>query len=168
MKQFEDIWEEYYPKLTVYLRTSFHFSETDDLVQDIMMKVYSNINKYRPSTSFNTWIYSIARNHAIDQLRRNTTQNNMLERVRSDAAVSSQAAVNTETRVLRKELKSDIALFIDSLPDNERQVSFLKYYEELGYRDISRITGIPVGTIKYHIHNVKRKFSDYYGENYED
>ena len=168
MKAFEEIWQEYYPKLTVFLRTSFHFEETDDLVQEIMLKIYSKMETYKPAWSLNTWIYSIARNHAIDSIKKSSSRLRMVENVRAEAVLADNHSVSTETLVLEKELKESVAVFIAGLPENERQVSFLKYYGEMDYREISRVTGLPVGTIKYLVHRIKMKFAEYYGEHYED
>lgn len=168
MESFEEIWKEYYPKLTVYLRTSFHFEDTDDLVQDIMMKMHANLHKYNSKWSFSTWIFSIARNHAIDSLKKNTSRLRTVETLKHEAEIYSSASSSAETILLKNELQTDIAFFISSLPETERQVAFLKYHAEMNYKEISRITGSPEGTIKYHVHNIKNKFAQYYGENYED
>ncbi|MDC7227876.1 MAG: RNA polymerase sigma factor [Spirochaetales bacterium] len=168
MEDFEEIWEKYYPKLTVYLRSSFGFYDTEDLVQEIMMKVYTNLHRYRSKWSFSTWIYTIAHNCALDALKKNTSKLRVIEKVKQEAVASSPASASAESVTLKNELQAGIAMFIESLPATERQVAFLKYHEQMKYREISRVIKIPEGTVKYHIHNIKRKFSKHYGENYEN
>jgi RNA polymerase sigma-70 factor (ECF subfamily) len=166
---FDEIWREYYPKLTVFVNCTCHTSNTEDLVQEIMFKVFKNLKKYNPAYSFNTWIYSIARNHALDSLKKEMT----IRKINSTAKIEEELSShnyrhNPETILLEKELQTDISVYIDSLPEVEREISFLKFHEDLKYKDISRITGIPVGTIKYHVHNIKKKFTQYYGEHHEN
>ncbi len=169
---FKVIWKEYYPALSIYLKTSFNIKETDDPVQEIMLRVYKKLESYNPIYSFNTWIYSIARNHAIDFLKHESI-------VRKTAAAAGSLDLikgettgtdlqTPESLYMKDELRIGIAGFIGSLPEEERQISFLKYYEELNYRQISLITGIPAGTVKFRVHCIKKKFAVFFGENYED
>ena len=165
---FDEIWAEYYPKITVFLRTSFGVGSPEDLVQEIMLKVFKNLGSYSPAYSFNTWIYSIARNHAIDAMKKEDTARRTMKAVRREAETSPWSGQTPETILLDKQLRLDIAGYIENLPGIEREISFLKFHENLKYKQISRITGIPAGTVKYHVHNIKSKFADYYGEHYED
>ncbi len=168
-KLFDEIWREYYPKLTVFLRTSYRLSEPDDLIQDIMLKVFISIDSYNPLYALSTWIYSIARNHTLDFLKKEINMKKTLTAVKHEAQLSPPRSMQTpETRLLEKELEGEIALFIQELPEAEREISYLRYYEELKYSQISRITGKPSGTVKYMIHNIKKKFEEYYGDKYEN
>ncbi len=164
---FNDIWEEYYPKLTVYLNTTYPGVETEDVMQNIMLKVYNNLNSYNPLYSFNTWIYSIARNSAVDLLRKKSVLNNMLAAVKSEAVyISINDNKTPEELLLKREVKTEIEEWIKKLPERERQISFLKFYEDLTYREISKIMDIPVGTIKYLVHNIKKKIETQYNKQY--
>ncbi len=166
---FNDIWEEYYPKLTVYLNTTYPEADTEDLVQDIMLKVYNNLSRYNPLYSFNTWIYSIAKNCAVDSFRKKSSSNNLITAVRSELV--SKSFKNSETPEdlsLKREEKTGIAEWIQNLPERERKITFLKFYEDLTYREISRIMGIPVGTIKYLVHKIKKNIETSYNKQYGD
>jgi len=164
---FNDIWKEYYPKLTVYLNTAYFLSDTEDLVQEILIKVHNNLHKYNPLYSFNTWIYSIAGNSVKDLLRKNSVSLKMLTAVRAEA--SHKPLYNNETPeelFLRGEVKTGIKECIGNLPERERQISFLKFYEGLTYKEISKILEIPVGTIKYLVHNIKKNIETHYNKQY--
>jgi len=164
---FNDIWVEYYPKLTVYLNTKYPGIETEDVVQDIMIKVYNKLHTYNPLYSFNTWIYSIARNCAVDLSRKKSVSINIIKEVKSEAVHKSLNNNETmEELSLKREVKTEIAEWIQNLPERERQVSFLKFYEELTYKEISKIMEIPVGTIKYLVHNIKKNIETHYNEQY--
>ncbi len=164
---FDDIWEEYYPKLTVYLKTTYPGVETEDVVQDIMLKVYKNLHNYNPLYSFNTWIYSIARNCAVDSFRKKSVLINTLSAVKSEAVSRSLNDNETpEKLLLKSEVKTGIEECISTLPRRERQISFLKFYEDLTYKEISKIMDIPVGTLKYLVHNIKKNIETHYNNQF--
>ncbi len=166
---FEQIWFEYYPKLTVYIQVSFNISECEDLIQEIMLKVFKNLSDYNPVFSFNTWIFSIARNHVIDELKKSATADRTVSRLKSDYhSTEFYKYGSPESLQLREVLKKDIQIFIEKLPKPERQISYLRFYEELKYSEISKITEIPEGSVKSHVHNIRKKLKEYYGEEYEN
>lgn len=166
---FERIWSEYYPKIMVFIQVSFNISDSEDLVQEIMLKVYKNLSDYNPVFSFNTWIFKIARNHVIDRLKKSATEERTIRSLKSDYNISEFNKYGSpESLQLKEVLKKDIQIFIEKLPTPERQVSYLRFYEELKYPEISRITGMPVGTVKSHVHNIRKKLKNYYGDEYEN
>ena len=168
MDQFDDIWRKYYPRITVFLKSSFGFTETEDLVQEIMLRVYKNLDSYSRRYSFNTWIYTIARNHAIDFIKKQESAKKATEAVIAQASISPFGTQhNPENIALEAELQSAIEGFVAGRTELQRQISFLKFHEQLKYREIAKITGIPAGTVKYHIHIIRKDFRTFYGEHYE-
>ncbi|MCK5200026.1 MAG: sigma-70 family RNA polymerase sigma factor [Spirochaetales bacterium] len=166
---FNDIWEEYYPKLTVYIKTTYSLTETEDIVQEILLKVYSNLHRYNPLYSFNTWIYSIAKNCAVDSFRKKSNSSKVLEAVINEAGLNYlYNNESPEKLLIKKEVKTELAECIENLPETERQIAFLKFYEGLTYKEISKIVEIPVGTLKYIVHNIKKKVETYYGKQFEE
>lgn len=164
---FNDIWKEYYPKLTVYLKTIYPGVDTEDIVQEILLKVFRTLHRYNPYYSFNTWIYSIARNSALDSLRKSSVSLKVLTSVRSEARQKLMYDNETpEELFIKGEVKTGIAECIENLPETERQISFLKFYEGLTYKEISNILGVPVGTLKYLVHNIKKKVEAHYYKQY--
>ena len=132
---FNDIWEEYYPKLTVYLKTAYPGTETEDLVQDIMLKVYKNLHSYNPLYSFNTWIYTIARNCAVDSFRKKYVLINTLSVENSDAVSKSLNDNETPEKLsLKSEVKTGIEECISTLPRRERQISYLQFLTNFIYK----------------------------------
>ena len=167
---FNDIWKEYYPKLTVYIKTTYSLIETEDVVQEILLKVYNNLHRYNPLYSFNTWIYSITKNCVIDSFRKDSSLLKVLAAVKAEAGSRPFYNESPEEMLIKLEVKAGLAECIESLPERERQISYLKFYEGLTYKEISKIVGIPVGTAKYLIHNIKKKveavYEKQYGEKY--
>ena len=162
---FDALWKEYYPKVAVFLRVSFGMTDTDDAVQDIMLKIFSNIDSYDPRWAPSTWIYSIARNHAVDLLKKTVPA-----QVPGDALhkIPSGPAYDPENLLMAVELSRGIESFLGALPQDKREISYLRFYQKLKYREIASITGIPAGTVKYTVHRIKKDFEAFYGENYEN
>ncbi len=164
-----DIWNEFYPKLTVYLKTTYTGIDIEDMVQEILEKVYRKFHTYDPRFSFNTWIYSIARNCVVDSFRKRSSRLKTLSAVKErELHVSSVKNKSPEEISIDKDIKEGIASFIKSLPDKEREIMYLKFYEALTYKEISRILKMPAGTVKYLVHTIKKKAEKFYREQYGD
>jgi len=141
---FQEIWSTYHPKLQVYIK---QFSQSDydhrDRASEILLKVFESIEKYNRKYSLSTWIYTIARNYLIDLIRRKEiTSVNIDDHILSDFETP-------ETLAVRDSEKSMIRDAISDLSSVDRELIYLYFYEEMKYDEISEITGIPTGTIKY-------------------
>lgn len=151
-KSIEVIWREYHPKLQIYLRQRFpHINDVEDSVSDILLKVFEEMKHYDSTFALSTWIYTIARNRVIDELRKKQLHCTTLE---NQTIVSS---VDIETSFINRETCDTLQLSIESLKPEEKELIFLYYYEELTYRDISQITGVPEGTLKYRMTEIRKK-----------
>lgn len=150
---YDYIWNTYHKKLAYYIKRTFGVSEnTEDIVQDIMMKVYKSLEKYSPAYSFNTWIYSITRNYCIDHFRKKK-----LDTSEYDEENCRGTSNTPESGVLKKEMKKIITEALETLKNDEREIAFLHFYEQMKYKEISTVTGQPVGTIKYKMSLIKQK-----------
>jgi len=70
-KLFNHIWNQYQRRIIFFIHNMVK-DNAEDLFQEVMLKVYQNLDKYNPLYSFNTWIYTIARNHCLNYLNKNT------------------------------------------------------------------------------------------------
>ncbi len=139
---FQEIWEVYHPKLQVYV-SKFQNNSNDhtDLVSDILLHIFESIHKYNKDFSFSTWLYTIARNYQIDLIRRKKIR---IENI-DDHLVSHE---NTpESLMVRRTEQELIRNSVSLLSSTDKELIYLHFYEELKYREISHITGIPEGTI---------------------
>ena len=157
------IWDEYYPRLMVFVGNykGFAWTEDEDLVQEIMEKVFRGIQSYNPVWSFSTWVYAIARNHCADRARRCHAEPLVLSL--SDIPESGQPAhlATPESELLRQEADTHVAEFIKKADPDTRQMAFLRFHQGLSYREISSIMGIPVGTVKFRMHRMREKLRSY-------
>lgn len=158
------IWENYYPGICLFTRSFFgkkHISE--DIIQEIFARAFEKLETYNPLFAFSTWIYRIARNYCINAKKRiNMEQGTAGEFDENIPAHKTHSSyLQPEEAVLKKELQEDIAGFITTLEERDRQIVFFHYSENMKYRQISSVLGIPVGTVKYRIFIIKDKLKEF-------
>ena len=154
----EELWARYYPRLSVYVRifAPFRYEDVQDLVQDIFVKIFSALDRYNPGYTLNTWVYTIARNHCLDALRKRRGERRMEEKVRYFVAPDKEET-GPEGEYLRNEAMAEIRNFIEGLEERDRQVCFLRFYEKMKLTEIAEITGEPEGTVKYRSFQIREK-----------
>jgi len=141
---FQEIWTNYHRKLQVYTK-QFYQSNGDyaDRASEILLKVFESIDKYKCEYSLSTWIYTIARNYLIDLIRKKEISSvNIDDHVLSDFETPESLAV-------RDSEKTMVRAAISDLSSVDRELIYLYFYEGMKYHEISKIMGMPTGTIKY-------------------
>ncbi|MGL1892857.1 MAG: sigma-70 family RNA polymerase sigma factor [Spirochaetaceae bacterium] len=148
----EDIWVTYHPKLQVYLKQLFpYITDTQDKVSEILLKVFTKLDQYNPKYAFSTWIYTIARNTQIDEIRKISIQSVDID----DHEIPTDET--PETLFMREYDQNTIRHAIGELKSYDRELIYLYYYEEQNYREISEITGVPIGTLKFRMSCSRKK-----------
>jgi RNA polymerase sigma-70 factor (ECF subfamily) len=128
-----------------------------DLAQDVFIKVYTSLASFDPRYRFTTWLYRIASNCAIDQLRRKQIPTFSLEPAFGDVdtpdAESRLAGSGPDPdQVLRlRELQGRLDTAIQGLPPAYRELILLRHRQHCRYDEIARITRLPIGTVKNRI-----------------
>jgi RNA polymerase sigma-70 factor, ECF subfamily len=147
---FQEIWEVYHPKLQVYISHFYNSGNASDLVSDILLHVFETIDRYKSDYSFSTWLYTVARNYSIDLLRKKSVQTENIDDhlLGNEETPESILIRNTEQEMVRQA--------VTCLSATDKELIYLYFYEELKYREISEITGIPEGTIKYRMSENKK------------
>ncbi|MFC1477112.1 RNA polymerase sigma factor [candidate division KSB1 bacterium] len=161
---FESIWESYHGKIAVFVRSIVknRHSETADITQDIMVKVYNNLHTYNPVYSFSTWIYRIARNHCLDILNKKSPAARSVSIDLPDGAFDiKDTAAGQDFRLISKEQNDLIRAYLETLNETDRQISFLRFYEGMKYIHIGSILNIPEGTVKYQVHTIRSGLKQY-------
>ena len=128
----------------------------DDLVQEVFMKAFHNLNSYSNEYAFSTWIYRIATNHTIDYLRKKKLQTLSIDQPykTKDGDMEIQLpdeSFSTDEPVMKKERKAIVQEAIDDLPEKYRLVIEMRHMEEKSYQEIAEILDHPLGTVKAHI-----------------
>ena len=158
------LWNQYQRQLIFFIQNMVRIN-AEDLFQEVMLKVYRNLEKYSPAYSFNTWIYSIARNHCINYLKKNRVIPVNCDG-EAEEAYGAADIVTPEKRSFDREVKLRIKDLLTGFDDENRQIAFLYFYEEMKNHEIARIMEIPTGTVKSRIHKIravlKKGLEEYY------
>ncbi len=135
--------------------------KAEDLAQDTFVKVLNNIGRYKPQFKFSSWIFKIAHNTALDDLRRKELPTLSLDgspHVRDGEEAAARAPIvasdepTPEAFVEGRELGSEIEAAIAELRDDYRTAIVLRHVEGRPYEEIAEIMDVPLGTVKTFIH----------------
>lgn len=149
---FEELVRRYQRPISAYVyRMVGDYDCALDLTQEIFIKIYASLSRYRPEFKFSTWIYKIAHNAAIDHLRRNAGR----ERSLGNGTESEPQQLTIESKGLspeqqseRAERRVEIESVIRLLPTAYRELIVLRHSQDLTYEEIVEVTGLPLGTVK--------------------
>ena len=151
---FEALMRKYYPRILNFIyRFIGNRQMAEDLSQDVFMKVYKSAWRYRPRAKFQTWLYTIAKNVCMNELRRkrnlmvsldDTPGSNENERRKEIADPNSDPG----KALLYKEKAALVRAAINDLPENQRMAVILKRYENFSYAQIAATLNITDKAVK--------------------
>lgn len=173
MRAFEQLVEKYkQPVINIIYRTLRDLAEAEDLAQNVFVQVFKSADRYKATAKFSTWLFTIARNLTLNEIRR-----------RSRHPAESLDASQTEHEdqparqfedvknysptddLLRGELEQKLQMALDELPENQRTAILLCREEELSYEDIAEVLGCSLSATKSLIHRgretLKEKLKPY-------
>ena len=154
-ERFAGLVERYQARLVNYLyRLVRNTDDAHDLAQEVFVRVYQALDRFDPQYRFSTWLFRVAQNAAIDQIRR--------RRFRSVPIGTSEDARGEGTRELDvedggpsaldeltgRERDAEVRRAIDGLPWEYRELIVMRHYGELAYDEIAEAKGMPLGTVK--------------------
>ncbi|HOE11840.1 MAG TPA: sigma-70 family RNA polymerase sigma factor [bacterium] len=125
----------------------------DDLFQEVFLRIVRGRAQYRPSAKFTTWLFTIVRSVCIDTMRKQKHQplNTPIEETpESDVTRESTSVIQITPRdhALERETGNILERLIENLPVEQREVLLLREKLNLPFREIARVTGCSVGTVK--------------------
>jgi RNA polymerase sigma-70 factor (ECF subfamily) len=126
--------------------------EVFDCAQEAFLAAYRNLWRYSAAYTFRSWLYAIARNKAIDLIRKRKKE---VPLVLEEGIVDRQPG--PEDAWLVKEQAMEVRGILEELPEHYRQALYLRYQQELSYDEISMVLNIPVSSVKTHLHRGKEK-----------
>lgn len=160
-ENFAYIMERYKGKLMSYILrlTNINNEDAEDLLQDIFIKVYLNLNDFNDDLKFSSWIYRITHNHVISNHRKlKVRPEGYLVNIDDQAARNLAANINIEAGADLSILKRNIFKVLNKMEGKYREVLILKYWEEKNYQEISDIIKKPTGTVASTINKAKQEF----------
>jgi RNA polymerase sigma factor, sigma-70 family len=132
--------------------------DADDLTQETFIKVHKSIDSFREDSQLFTWIYRIATNECLTFLNKKRKRFFLpLEDVGKELAVKVESSPNLSGDDIQKKLQ----LAILKLPDKQRLVFNMKYFEDMSYEDMAQVTNTSVGALKASFHHAVKKVEDY-------
>jgi len=156
---FKLLMQKYQERLYWHVRRMvFEHDDANDVIQNTFIKVFRSINKFEGKSKLYTWLYRIATNESITFLNKKNRK--------------STASLDNEDYNLENQLKADdyfdgdeiqrkLQDALNKLPEKQRVVFNLRYFDELGYKEMSEVLGTSVGALKASYHHAVKKIESY-------
>ncbi|MDP8228932.1 MAG: RNA polymerase sigma factor, partial [Candidatus Electryoneaceae bacterium] len=140
------------------LRATSRRQDAEDLTQDVFIRIWKGLPKFRRKSSLNTWIYHIAWNVCASYLKKKGRLPETVSYTEENDDDDHQWNLNLsvdDNRIKQFEKRQFIAKLFEALPETHRLVLTMFYLQEQSYAEISSITGWPLGTVKATLHRAK-------------
>lgn len=161
-KAFAHLVSEYSERLYWQIRKMvLSHDDANDILQDVFIKAWSNVENFRGEAKFTTWLYRIAINESITFLNKKRIQNNVSI---DDGDTFLLNVLESDTYFDGDMAQTQLQKAILTLPDKQRLVFQMKYFEEMKYEDMSDILGTSVGALKASYHHAVKKIEKILGE----
>ncbi|MDR2286790.1 MAG: sigma-70 family RNA polymerase sigma factor [Prevotellaceae bacterium] len=132
------------------------YDDAKDMVQEVFIKIWLQLDKYNPRYKFSTWVYRITCNMCYDRLR---SMKHSPVSTGISVCIDEYNTVlsgNAETALINRELKDLILYFTGELPPKQKIVFILSDIDELETQEIEKITGLSAGQIKSNLHLARK------------
>ncbi len=162
---FESIYESYSISLRNYLTRIIGSQETDDLIQDVFVKINRDLKNFKGLSSVKTWVYKIATHTAYDRLRTLSSkrQKNCIKPLLIDENMLTSEShqhgnsEHCENRMIRKQMSSCVLDVIETIEEPYKTVLVLKDLENFKNREIAQILKISLENVKVRLHRARKK-----------
>ncbi len=144
--------------------------KANDLFQETFVKVITKLHegRYVPSGKFGAWIMRIAHNVIMDWYREQRSRNIVEptgENDLSNIGMSNLLEANVESQFVKEQVLTDVKKMMDQLPPTQREVVFMRFYQDLSFKEIAELTGVSINTslgrMRYAILNLRRMTKDH-------
>ena len=163
---FDVLMKRYESKVLSYILYSVKNQElAEDLFQDVFVKVVVRLRngKYQETGKFQAWLMRVAHNLVIDHFRK-VPEETIISNDDSETDLFNDPVLavneNREQEMINQQLVADVKYLISRLPENQRQVLTMRYYEELSFKEIAELTNCSINTalgrMRYAIINLKK------------
>lgn len=159
---FDTLMRTYSEPLYHYIRKMVvNHDDADDILQNVFIKAWNNVHNFRGEAKLTTWLYKIAVNECINHLKKERTRHNVVAGEENDSYLLDNIEADSyfDGDAATAELQRAIA----TLPEKQRLVFNMRYYDELKYEEISDILGTSVGALKASYHHAVKKLTDLLG-----
>lgn len=136
--------------------------DAEDMVQEVFVRAYQNVNRYRDEAKFSTWLMRIASNLGTDRARMIRRRYALEQKEASGALtwMTTNISENPIENMEREQLQAMVQAAIQSLSEHHRKVLIMRDFEEMEYADIGEIMGCSVGGAKLRVLRARRALRD--------
>ena len=131
--------------------------DANDVLQNVFIKVWSNLQNFQGKSSLSTWLYRIAINESLDFLRKQK----LADKVSADEDVSVASRLMSDEYFDGDEVQARLQEAVARLPEVQRTVFNFKYFEEMKYSEMSQILNTSEGALKASYHLAVKKITEY-------
>jgi RNA polymerase sigma factor (sigma-70 family) len=142
------------PLFNFYSKMTQDRTVSEDLVQEVFLRILRYRQTYRPGTAFRTWMYQIARNTRIDQVRKVRPESPLTIEPLAPTRASDDAERQQEAQLLQRALMQ--------LPEDKREILVLSRFQEMKYDEIARLLGCETGAVKVRVHRALQQLREVY------
>ncbi len=160
---FKELVQCYQKPLYYHIRNIvLNHDDTDDVLQNTFIKVYSNIGNFKGESKLYSWMYRIATNESLTFIEQRAKKQGI-----SNVEVQQKAILNLESDVYFEgnEIQIKLQKAIATLPEKQQLVFKMKYFEDMKYENISEILDTSVGGLKANYHHAVKKIEEYLKNN---
>lgn len=154
-KGYEMLISDYQKPLYFFIRRMLlNHEDTNDVLQDTFVRVFKGVDKFRGESSLGTWMHSIAYREALGHIQRSKR---MLKGDWDGLIIENVKQLEEDAQYTGDDMQRRLQAMVAALPEKQRAVFVMKYYEEKKYTEIAAITGTSVGALKASFHHAVEK-----------
>jgi len=155
----------YEQKLLNYILriSSTNKENAEDILQEVFIKIYKNLNGFDPDLKFSSWAYQITHNETVSHFRKTKNKINVAsldDKENNNLVNLLKSSLDVKQDFFSKEIAKQVRKTINLLPPKYSEILILRYLEEKDYQEISDILQIPMGTVATLINRAKTKFKN--------
>ena len=134
-----------------------------DLTIESIGKAFKKLHLYTPNYAFSTWLFTLARNHCIDYLRKHKLPTISIDKLMLDEDGKKTSfdlmsdLLNPEQEMEKKQRIAILRYIVDQLKPKYRDLVKLRYFKELSYDEIAEVLDLPIGTVKAQLHRSREQ-----------
>ena len=150
IKSFDLLYHTFYNRLYSFVFSLIKIrTETEGIVQEIFIKLWESRNQLKKQSSFESFIFTIAYNTTISLLRKKATEQKYIDYIKSIQVETELPTI--DEKIDLENINKSINEIIDKLPNRQKEVFNLKYFEDFSYKQIAQKLDISVNTVENHM-----------------
>ena len=138
--------------------------EAEEVSQDTFIKAFKNLSKFKGESKFSTWLYKIAYRNCLDAIKKNEKKHvtDVIDEITENKV---RSADNVLEQITKKERTDLLKKCLHKLPEQERSILWMFYFDELSLKEIKEITELKESNIKVTLHRARKRLVSIINEN---